>query len=174
MTRVTVTAFTAARMFEIEQNAVVSGRIVDDNLILVTKGGNDITAGSVRGRPGPKGDPGGVWDATSEITGAVKLAGNLGGTAEVPTVTGALDDTVDLSAATISGTWVDPATDEEVPIEASGRDILERVATMEPKVAGKVNAKGSVKDFWSGSQTKYLELPEEVRNASGFVAVITP
>lgn len=172
MTRVTVTAFTAARMLEIEQNAVVSGRIVDDNLILETKGGTNITAGSVRGRPGPKGDPGGIWDATDELTGAVKLAGNIGGTALEPKVTGELDNTVDLSDARVKGVLVDPETDEETPIETSAKDVLERVAAVEPLAASKVTASGATTVLWSGTQAEYLTVPTNVRNAPGFIAVI--
>lgn len=51
----TVTGFTAARMLEIENNTVVSGEVVGDDLILTTHGGTPINAGDVRG---PTGSPG--------------------------------------------------------------------------------------------------------------------
>jgi microcystin-dependent protein len=57
----TVTGFTAARMLEIEDAAIVSGD-VDSNgdLILTTHGGSQINAGYVIG---PKGDTGSALDA---------------------------------------------------------------------------------------------------------------
>lgn len=57
----TVTGFTAARMLAIENDTVVDGDIVAGELILVTRGGTQINAGSVQGpqgTQGPKGDPG--------------------------------------------------------------------------------------------------------------------
>lgn len=102
MARVTITGFTAERMLEIEQNAITQGRIVGNNLILTSFGGTDLTAGNVRGPKGDKGDAGGVWDATSALKGAVRLAGNIGGTADVPMITGALNNTVDLSDARVN------------------------------------------------------------------------
>lgn len=54
----TVTGMTADRMLAIEQASVVDGDVVGDNLILVTKGGTQINAGSVRGNPGPAGPMG--------------------------------------------------------------------------------------------------------------------
>lgn len=54
----TVTGFTAARMLEIENNTVVDGSIVGDDLILTTHGGTPINAGNVRGPQGLKGDTG--------------------------------------------------------------------------------------------------------------------
>lgn len=51
-----VTAFTAARMLEIENTTVISGTLnVDGELILITREGTQINLGPVRG---PKGDPG--------------------------------------------------------------------------------------------------------------------
>ena len=57
----TVTGFTAARMLQIENGTVVDGDVVAGELILVTRGGTQINAGSVQGptgSQGPKGDPG--------------------------------------------------------------------------------------------------------------------
>lgn len=53
----TVTGYTAERMKEIEDSAVVDGNIVGDNLILVRHDGGTIDAGSVRGEQGPPGPP---------------------------------------------------------------------------------------------------------------------
>lgn len=51
----TVTAFTAARSLAIEQNAIVSGVVTGDNLILTKQSGATVNAGNVRG---PTGTPG--------------------------------------------------------------------------------------------------------------------
>lgn len=61
----TVTGFTAERMLEIENNTVVDGDVVGDNLILKTLDGTEIDAGSVRG---PKGDTG-VYTIPASLTG---------------------------------------------------------------------------------------------------------
>lgn len=54
----TVTGFTAARMLVIENTTVVDGEVQGDNLILLTREGTPIDAGSVRGPKGDKGDVG--------------------------------------------------------------------------------------------------------------------
>jgi len=54
----TVTGYTAQRMKQIEDTTVVDGDIVGDNLVLVTRAGTQIDAGSVRGAVGPVGPPG--------------------------------------------------------------------------------------------------------------------
>jgi hypothetical protein len=51
----TVTGLTAARMLDIEQNSVVDGSVVGDNLILEKQHGQTIDAGNVRGPAGPEG-----------------------------------------------------------------------------------------------------------------------
>lgn len=51
----TITAFTAERSQEIEDQAIVDGAVVGDNLILIKHNGESIDAGSVRG---PTGSPG--------------------------------------------------------------------------------------------------------------------
>jgi hypothetical protein len=51
----TVTGYTAARMQEIEDAAIVDGDVVGDNLILTRYSGATINAGSVRGPVGPQG-----------------------------------------------------------------------------------------------------------------------
>lgn len=60
----TVTGFTAERMLEIEDNAVVSGAIVGDNLILEKHNGELIDTGNARGPIGATGPSGGVSQGT--------------------------------------------------------------------------------------------------------------
>lgn len=60
----TVTGYTAARMQEIEDSAIVDGVIVGDNLILTRHDGATIDAGDVRG---PQGDPGSTGDTAVAI-----------------------------------------------------------------------------------------------------------
>lgn len=70
----TVTGYTAARMKQIEDSAVVDGDVVGDNLILTKHDGSTVDAGNVRGpvgATGPKGDPGAA--GTNAIPGEVKL-----------------------------------------------------------------------------------------------------
>lgn len=169
MTLVTVTAFTAARSLEIEETAIVEGKIVGDNLVLTNRRGEDKVAGNVRGPKGNKGDAGGIWDATDVLTGGVRLAGNLGGTAEVPKVKGNLESTVDLSAAMIRATVT---IGEEPPkvIEFSATQLLAAVVKRfnDPSV----NARGEMKDLWLGSLSDYNALPNADKNRTGFVAVI--
>lgn len=50
-----VTGMTASRMLEIENSSVVDGDVVAGNLILSTRGGSTIDAGSVIGPPGADG-----------------------------------------------------------------------------------------------------------------------
>lgn len=169
MATVTVNGFTAARALEIEQAAIVGGRIVGDNLILTTRAGDDQAAGNVRGPKGNKGDAGGVWDATDVLTGGVRLAGNLGGTAEVPKVKGALEATVDLSAAMIRATVV---IDENPPqdVEFSAAQFL--AAVVNRFNSPSVNARGEMEDLWLGTLAAYNALTSAEKNATGFVAVI--
>jgi hypothetical protein len=51
----TVTGLTAERMIAMENATVVSGNVVGNNLILVTKDGTQIVAGNVQGPVGPAG-----------------------------------------------------------------------------------------------------------------------
>lgn len=51
----TVTGFTSTRMLGIEDNSVVSGSVVGDNLILTKHNGSTINAGNVRGATGAPG-----------------------------------------------------------------------------------------------------------------------
>lgn len=54
----TVTGYTAQRMKQIEDETVVDGEVVGDNLHLITRAGTQIDAGSVRGPVGPVGPAG--------------------------------------------------------------------------------------------------------------------
>ncbi len=54
----TVTGYTAERMQEIEDNAVVDGNVVGNDLILVRNDATTINAGNVRGPQGPEGPNG--------------------------------------------------------------------------------------------------------------------
>lgn len=169
MATVTVTGFTAARTLEIEETAIVEGKIVGDNLVLTNRRGEDQVAGNVRGEKGPKGDPGGVVDATSSVVGGVKLAGNLGGSAAVPKVTGNLEATVDLSKAMIRTTVVigeNPPQDVEFSAEQFLAAVVNRFN--DPSV----NARGEMEDLWLGTLTAYNALTSAEKNAVGFVAVI--
>lgn len=75
----TVTAYTAARMQEIENSAIIDGDVVGDDLILTRFDTTTINAGNVRG---PEGPPGGGFlgiaqSTTSQgsITAEVDLVG---------------------------------------------------------------------------------------------------
>ena len=84
-----VTGFTSSRMLEIENNTVVDGSIVGDDLILTTFGGTDINAGNVRGPVGPEGPIGEVSQAdldaalAAEHIGAAQLEANAVTTAKI-------------------------------------------------------------------------------------------
>lgn len=168
MTTVTVTGFTAARTLEIEETAIVEGKIVGDNLVLTNRRGEDQVAGNVRGNKGDKGDAGGVWDATDALTGGVRLAGNLGGTATVPKVKGALEATVDLSSAMIKATVVIDGTPQDVEFSASY--LLGAVLTRfnDPVLT----PHGDATDFFVGNITMYNALSTGLKNKVGFVGVI--
>ena len=62
----TVTGYTAERMKAIEDKTVVDGEIQGGNLILLTRDGTPIDAGSVAGPPGPVG-PAGPGPIVGEI-----------------------------------------------------------------------------------------------------------
>lgn len=169
MTTVTVTGFTAARTLEIEETAIVEGKIVGDNLVLTNRRGEDQVAGNVRGNKGDKGDAGGVWDAEAGVTGGVRLAGNLGGTATVPKVKGNLEATVDLSSAMIR-TTVTIGENPPQTVEFSAAQFLAAVVLRfnDPSV----NARGEMQNLWLGTLAAYNALPNAEKNAAGFVGVI--
>jgi microcystin-dependent protein len=70
----TVTGYTANRMKIIEDTTVVDGEVRTDNLILVTREGTEIDAGSVRGPQGIKGDTGEVSQAELDAAMAAQSA----------------------------------------------------------------------------------------------------
>lgn len=89
-----VTGFTAERMQAIENQAVVDGAVVGDDLVLTRHDGNLINAGSVRGAPGPPGPPGGLGEAPENGTtygrkNAAWTAIPAAGVPEAPVVAGA-------------------------------------------------------------------------------------
>jgi microcystin-dependent protein len=70
----TVTGYTSQRMKIIEDTTVVDGEVRTDNLILVTRAGTEIDAGSVRGPQGIKGDTGEVSQAELDAALATVIA----------------------------------------------------------------------------------------------------
>lgn len=67
----TITGFTSARMLGIENNTVVSGAIVGDDLILTKHDASTVNAGDVRGPVGPQGPVGEV--TTAELNAAISV-----------------------------------------------------------------------------------------------------
>lgn len=65
----TVTGYTAARIQEIEDQAIVSGSVVSGQLILNRYDGGTVNAGSVQGPQGVQGPPGDV--STSQLNTAI-------------------------------------------------------------------------------------------------------
>jgi hypothetical protein len=77
----TVTGFTAARMLEIENETIVDGNIVGDNLILQRRDLVNIDAGNVRGPQGPTGLTGAQGPTgPAGATGATGATGPTGPT----------------------------------------------------------------------------------------------
>jgi microcystin-dependent protein len=70
----TVTGFTAERMLAIENTTIVDGSVVGDNLILSTRAGSEINAGSVRG---PTGSPGVTEQQLSTIVANNSPVGSI-------------------------------------------------------------------------------------------------
>lgn len=159
----TITGLTAQRMIQIEQASVVSGRVEGDDLILTTKGGQPITAGNVRG---PKGDPGpygGPVDATSTVTGGVRLTGNLKGTSVNPQVTGALDSSVSVTNATVTSTYAGSA-------QTLGLGVI--FQNLREVMAKYLRKSGTASEVWCGTETEYNNLAAGTKNAVGFIAVV--
>lgn len=78
----TVQVFTAARMQEIEDNTVVGGLVVGDDLILTRNDATTVNAGNVRGPIGPLGpsvEPGvsAIWFFSTIPTGWLALEGQV-------------------------------------------------------------------------------------------------
>lgn len=63
----TVTGLTAARMNELADEQIISGHVTGSGLILVTRGGDEIAAGTVVGPTGPTGPPGESIPIGSEV-----------------------------------------------------------------------------------------------------------
>jgi len=63
----TVTGYTAEFMDTINNNTIVDGNVVGNNLILVTRGGTNIDAGNVRGPQGIQGIPGPLTQAQADV-----------------------------------------------------------------------------------------------------------
>lgn len=100
----TVTCFTAERSQQIEDNAIVSGSVVDGDLILVRHNGVEINAGPV---VGPEGDPGPAGDVST-----VTLDAAIDGvTDEMDSrglgVVAHKELTADQSWTAVEGTWQD-------------------------------------------------------------------
>lgn len=72
----TVTGFTAERMLQIENNSIVAGTIVGDDLILTRQGGAQVNAGNVRGPVGPQGPIGEISQADLDAALASFSAGS--------------------------------------------------------------------------------------------------
>lgn len=67
-----VTGYTAERMKQIEDETIVAGEVVGDELILQTREGTLLNAGNVRGPQGPAGTNG-----TNGTNGAPGPAGTV-------------------------------------------------------------------------------------------------
>lgn len=159
----TITGLTAQRMIQIEQASVVSGRVEGDNLILTTKGGQPITAGNVRGPKGDMGPYGGPVDATSTVTGGVRLAGNLKGTSTDPRVTGSFDSSVSLTNATATSTYAgSPQTLGVGVIFQNLREVMAKY----------LRKSGTAAEVWCGTEAEYTALAAGTKNAVGFIAVV--
>lgn len=61
-----VTGYTAARMKEIEDGTVISGSVINGDLVLSRRDGIPILAGRVVGPAGPAGPPGGLGEAPED------------------------------------------------------------------------------------------------------------
>ncbi len=85
----TVTGYTAARMKEIEDAAIIDGDVVGDDLILTRFDTTQINAGNVRGAQGIQGPAGPVGEAPLNITPYARKNGLW-----VPTTETAVRDTL--------------------------------------------------------------------------------
>lgn len=97
----TVTGYTAQKMQEINDNNIIDGDIIGDNLILHPRNAPSIDAGNVRGPKGDKGDQGiqgvqgiqgiqgqkGDTGDIGELVAHAETAVGFGGTAEVTVAT---------------------------------------------------------------------------------------
>lgn len=125
-----VTGYTAARMQEIEDQAIVDGSIVGDNLILERHNGGTINAGNVRGAAGPTGPPGAVGGSVGTVDNRVVRADGTGGTtAQGSLVT--IDDAGRVTAPLMTVTTA-PSVDTDVVnklySDQKGRGVLDSVS----------------------------------------------
>ena len=125
-----VTGYTAARMQEIEDQAIVDGSIVGDNLILERNNGATINAGNVRGPAGPTGPSGALGGTVGTVDNRIVRADGTGGT----TVQGSLatvDDAGRVTAPLMTVTTA-PSVDTDVVNKAyadkAGRGLLGQVS----------------------------------------------
>jgi hypothetical protein len=77
----TVTGYTAARMKEIEDQAIVDARLTSYNLVLVRHNLEEINVGNIRGEQGPRGLPGVdavnelIWKTGAQLVGTAATGG---------------------------------------------------------------------------------------------------
>lgn len=68
----TVTVFTAARMKQIEDETITDASLSGDHLVLMTRNGQDIDVGSVKGDKGDKGEEGlQFWTSATAINSVI-------------------------------------------------------------------------------------------------------
>lgn len=122
----TVTSYTAARMQEIEDSAVVGGHITGDNLILERFDGSEFTAGNVRGPEGPTGPAGSVSGALGSTDNAIIRTDGVGGSlAQGSAVT--IDDSGRLTSSLMSVTTAPSVSNDVVNktyADKSGKGVL--------------------------------------------------
>lgn len=155
----TVTGFTSSRMLAIENNSVVGGSIVADDLILTRQGGGTINAGNVRGPQGIQG-----------ISGSV--ATELGGSVDLNTITtpGRYSQTANAEAATGTNYPVPSAGFLEVATDPTGGMVWQRYTVYRgTNFAGEIFTRNFYSATWSawsmigGSVTPFLS---RYRNAT--------
>ena len=122
----TVTSYTAARMQEIEDSAVVGGHITGDNLVLERFDGSEFTAGNVRGPAGPTGPAGSVSGGLGSNDNAIIRTDGVGGSlAQGSAVT--IDDSGRLTSSLMSVTTA-PSVGNDVAnktyVDKSGKGVL--------------------------------------------------
>jgi hypothetical protein len=97
----TVTGFTASKMLEIENAAIVAGGVVLDDLILTRHDGTSFNAGNVRG---PKGDTGDTGNAGKWNPYTCTIAGVTLGSSWVTSEYSRVGDTVNVAIRLSLGT----------------------------------------------------------------------
>lgn len=138
----TATVFSAARSQDIEDNAIVDGSIVGDNLILERNDGTPIDAGNVRGPQGLQGiqgDPGAPGlDAAFRVKAASTANLTLSGTQTIDGVSCVAGDRVlakNQTTLSQNGIWVvaagawTRATDADVAAEIGAATVNVQAGT---------------------------------------------